>query len=88
MPLTAPTTRELWLTLLSVQGHRCAVCRGVPQVIDHDADNQVRGLLCRACRRIINDCPHRPRCFAEYRNKPPAKPFGWRLAAPIRAGAS
>jgi len=82
------TTREIWMVMLGVQGHRCAVCGGTPRVIDHGPDLLVRGLLCGRCRRVLNTCAHRPLCFAEYRNKPPANPFGWRLAAPIRAGAS
>jgi len=84
----AATVREMWMTLLGVQGHRCAVCLGVPTVIDHGPDLMVRALLCRMCRRILNDCTHNPRCFAEYRNKPPARVFAWHLAGPIRQGAS
>lgn len=83
-----PPQREVWTTLLSIQGHKCALCKGTPTVVDHGADDLIRGLLCRFCRRTLNSCLHPVACFGEYRSKPPAWAYRWYLAHPIRLEAS
>lgn len=51
-------TEDQYVTLLALQGGRCAICRRPPKVggrrlsVDHDhASGQVRGLLCFRCNR-------------------------------------
>lgn len=47
-------TEEQYTSILSRQGWRCAICRSVPDSVDHDhKTNKVRGVLCRLCNTGI-----------------------------------
>lgn len=86
-PGGAPPLRLLWLRLLAVQQHRCAICGGVPQVVDADVDGVVRGVTCRPCRGLIRGCLHPRHCLVGYLADPPGRNFRWHLGRPIRVAA-
>lgn len=72
-----------YLTLLQLQGGRCAICQRLPEeqktktrlVVDHDHQTGiVRGLLCDPCNRalgLLGDRPERVEAACGYLN-------GWR----------
>lgn len=79
-PTSTPPKEYVWAVLYSLQGGHCAYCRHLaPHYVDHDHDTHlVRGLLCRHCNNVEPRCFHDIDCFSDYRDAPPAKPFGWR----------
>jgi len=62
--------------LLTIQGHKCAICRS-PNPIDVDhchQSNRVRGMLCKPCNKVlgtVKDSPIILQAFIQYLASPP-----------------
>jgi hypothetical protein len=72
-----PTTPRgrLRARLVAEFGSLCQACRRTPAfAIDHDHfTGCVRGLLCRNCNNLVDQCVHVSGClWADYLNHPPA----------------
>jgi hypothetical protein len=71
---TAPV-RRLRAALVEALGPDCHLCHALPgAMVDHDyATGFVRGLLCKFCNRVVEECPHVGGCpRADYMTNPPA----------------
>ncbi|MFD0208921.1 endonuclease domain-containing protein [Streptomyces hirsutus] len=74
-PAKTPVIRRLRAVLVEALGPDCHLCRALPgAMVDHDyATGMIRGLLCRLCNRVVEECPHVDNCAkADYMNNPPA----------------
>ncbi|KQW11436.1 endonuclease domain-containing protein [Streptomyces sp. Root369] len=71
---TAPV-RRMRAALIEALGPDCHLCHALPgAMVDHDyATGLVRGLLCKRCNRVVEECPHVDGCpRADYMTNPPA----------------
>ncbi|WP_330457692.1 endonuclease VII domain-containing protein [Streptomyces sp. NBC_00820] len=74
-PARTREVRRLRTALVEALGADCHLCHALPgAMVDHDyATGLVRGLLCRFCNRVVEECPHVDGCpKADYMDSPPA----------------
>ncbi|MFF0092696.1 endonuclease domain-containing protein [Streptomyces canus] len=74
-PARTSAVRRLRAALVDALGPDCHLCHALPgAMVDHDyATGLVRGLLCKFCNRVVEECPHVDGCpKADYMTNPPA----------------
>ncbi|MEU0030719.1 endonuclease domain-containing protein [Streptomyces sp. NPDC006335] len=74
-PAKTSVVRRLRAALVNALGPECHLCHALPgAMVDHDyATGLVRGLLCKFCNRVVEECPHVDGCpRADYMTDPPA----------------